>query len=201
MSEHWDDVYRTRDADAVSWFEPEATGSLAVLDRNGASARKSLIDVGGGASVLVDNLLRRGWTDVSVLDLAGAALHVARSRLGSRAAGVDWIVADVTRWSPPRVYDVWHDRAVFHFLTDPSDRAGYVEAMAAALAPDGLAVIAAFAPDGPERCSGLPVMRYDADELAAVVGPAFRLVDVERQVHFAPTGVRQAFTWAAFRRR
>lgn len=192
---HWEAVYLTKPADSVSWFQPHPGPSLDALDRLGLPAGASLIDVGGGASNLVDALLDRGWSDLSVLDISRAALDVAQARLGDRAAGVEWLVADATAWTPDRTYDVWHDRALFHFLTRVSHRAAYRRALEAAVAPSGHAIMATFARDGPERCSGLPVMRYDERSLAEVIGPGFRLRSHWREEHHGPAGQRQMFTW------
>lgn len=198
--DHWAKVYADRDATRVSWYQPEAEPSLRALDRFGASPSSSLIDVGGGASTLVDALLQRGWCDLTVLDIAGSALEAARARLANKAEAVTWEIADITDWQPGRQYDVWHDRAVFHFLTDPRERAAYRQALAQGLAPGGLLIMATFAPEGPERCSGLPVQRYDAKSLSAELGPQFRLLEGWRELHKTPSGAEQAFSWAAFNR-
>ncbi len=198
--EHWRRVYRTKAPKSVSWYQPIAEPSLAALDRLGAEPACSLIDVGGGASSLVDALLDRGWLDLTVLDIAEPALEAARARLGDRAAQVQWIAADVTEWQPERFYAVWHDRAVFHFLTAPSQRAAYRRALEAAMRSGGLAILATFAPDGPEQCSGLPVRRYDADGLAAELGGEFALIEQWREAHVTTWGAAQSFQWVAFRR-
>jgi trans-aconitate methyltransferase len=197
---HWTQVYETKPADSVSWFQAEPAPSLAALGRLQLDPSSALIDVGGGASNLVDELLRRGWTDLTVLDIADTALDVARARLGQDARKVHWEVADITAWRPTRAYDVWHDRAVFHFLTDAGQRDAYRRALGAALASGGHLIIATFAPDGPERCSDLPVQRYDASGLAAELGPAFRLINTWREEHVTPGGAKQSFTWCAFER-
>lgn len=199
--QHWDQVYLTRPATGVSWYQPEATPSLAALARFGVPNAASLIDIGGGASTLVDNLIDRGWSDLTILDIAGPALAIAGQRLGAAAQRVRWIEADITQWRPARTYDVWHDRAVFHFLTEAEARQRYRRALEAALAPNGLAIIATFAPDGPERCSGLPVRRYDAALLAQELGDAVELLGDWRQSHTTPGGAVQSFNWCAFRRR
>lgn len=200
-ADHWQAVYQDRAADSVSWYRPGAGDSLAALERAGADASAGLIDVGGGASTLVDELLERGWRDLAVLDIAEAPQDQARARLGKAAESVDWIVADVTRWSPARRYGCWHDRAVLHFLNDEAGKAAYRRAVSAAVSPGGVAVIGAFAPDGPDRCSGLPVSRYDGEGLFAVLGDAFDLLDHWRGDHVTPQGVIQPFTWIAARRR
>ena len=198
---HWEEVYRQKGSDEVSWFQSEPRPSLAALDRFGVHPTDTLIDVGGGASSLVDHLLDRGWNDLTVLDLVQSALDTARSRLGDRSEQVSWIRADVTQWSPPRAYDVWHDRAVFHFLTEPTQREAYKGALTKGLALGGLLIMATFAPDGPEKCSGLPVVRYDAKSLQAELGGSFELLDDWREEHVTPRGDRQVFVWCAFRKR
>ncbi|PSJ53714.1 class I SAM-dependent methyltransferase [Kumtagia ephedrae] len=197
---HWQKTYSEKGEAGVSWFEDRPAVSLDLIGRTGANAASSLIDVGGGASRLVDALLGHGWHALAVLDVSQTALDAAKARLGGAADAVEWIVADVTRWRPARTYDVWHDRAAFHFLTEPDERAAYVERLAAAVKPGGHAVIATFAADGPERCSGLPVMRYEPAALAATVGSSFRLVDERRHVHTTPWGTKQAFQFSVLRR-
>jgi SAM-dependent methyltransferase len=197
--EHWENVYRTRRETEVSWFQPAASMSLELIRSVGATARSAIIDIGGGASRLVDDLLELGYAAISVLDVSEAALSAAKARLGTAAARVQWIVADVTRWEPPQRYDVWHDRAAFHFLTDAQDRAAYVERLARALGPGGHAIIATFAIDGPERCSGLPVVRYDAASLGEALGARFTLLDTRLQDHLTPAGAMQRFQYSVFR--
>jgi len=170
-----------------------------MLNALGVKPPASVVDVGGGASSLVDVLVERGFR-VTVLDVADAALEVSRQRLGDAASAVNWQTADITQWQPDQRYDVWHDRAVFHFLTDPKDRARYLDALKAGLQPSGAAIFATFAEDGPERCSGLPVQRYSANELAAELGSGFTLVHHARETHHTPWGSDQSFTWAGFRR-
>ncbi|PDS78063.1 class I SAM-dependent methyltransferase [Rhizobium sp. L43] len=199
--EHWEDVYRTKAADSVSWYQPTPGLSLRALDELQLPATTSLIDVGGGASSLVDRLVERGWSDLTVLDIAAPALEVAKARLREDAIRVAWVVEDVTVWRPDRHYDVWHDRAVFHFLTEPEQRLAYRRALEIGTAPGGFVIIATFAPDGPERCSGLPVQRYDAAALAADFSPAFTLEHDWREEHATPGGGRQSFQWCVFRRR
>lgn len=195
---HWESVWRSRAPDAVSWHQPVPAPSLAALA--GCVPDAPLIDIGGGASTLVAALLDRGWTDLTVLDISAAAGTAALAGLGSRAGRVAWITVDVTRWTPPRRWRVWHDRAVFHFLTDADARAGYLAALTAGTAPGARVVIAAFAPDGPPRCSGLPVRRRDAAGLAADLGPGFIPDRHWREVHTTPGGTAQPFTWAVFTR-
>ncbi|MGB0091375.1 MAG: class I SAM-dependent methyltransferase, partial [Solirubrobacteraceae bacterium] len=170
---HWEDVYATRGARRVSWFQPEPDTSLALIAELGTAPDAAIIDVGGGASRLAGRLLALGFTDVTVLDLSARSLEVARSEMGTHAAQVRWIEQDLLSWIPQRRYDLWHDRALFHFLVDPAHRERYLETLGAALRVGGRALIATFAADGPDTCSGLPVARYDADGLAAVFGAAF----------------------------
>jgi len=197
--QHWDEVYAQKAEDAVSWFQPRPETSLALIASAGLTQTDALIDVGGGASRLVDALLSEGFTDVTVLDIAAAALEKSRTRLGKDADRVRWIAADVTRWTPERRYRLWHDRAVFHFLTTPAERLAYRRALEAALEPGGTAIIASFALDGPERCSGLPVQRYAPETLAAELGPAFRLKGFRREEHRTPAGKIQRFQYSLFR--
>ncbi len=198
---HWETVYGTKSPDAVSWYQHRADRSLGLIRRVASDRNGPIIDVGGGASVLVDDLLDAGYTDLTVLDLAGAALAVAKSRLGERAAGIHWLEADVRSVAlPPAHYAVWHDRAVFHFLTDATDRARYVAQVERAVRPGGHVLVATFAEDGPTRCSGLPVARYSAETLHGTFGSAFDLVSSEREDHVTPSGAHQAFVYCLCRR-
>lgn len=198
---HWRQVYRTKSTDAVSWYRPHLDVSLELLDLAGLSAGSRLIDVGGGASTLVDDLLARGLRDITVLDVSGQALALARQRLGDRQAGVTWIAADVlTVALPGQAYDLWHDRAVLHFLTDPADATRYAAQAARAVRAGGHAVVAGFAPDGPERCSGLPVARRSAEDIAAILAPSFRLLAQRAETHVTPGGSEQKFAYALLRR-
>lgn len=200
-AEHWDRVYRTRQSDEVSWFQPEPTLSLELISAAGALEDSSIIDIGGGDSTLVDALIARGFRQITVLDVSAAALDRARARLGSLADGVTWRVADVTRVElPTAAYDLWHDRAVFHFLVDPDERRRYVVAALKALRPGGTLIIATFALDGPTRCSGLEVQRYDAAGLAHEFGEQFELVNQLPHLHHTPSGGEQRFTFAVLRR-
>ena len=197
---HWEQVYETRGERDVSWFQETPVQSLDLIRRAGVPRGGSIIDVGGGASRLVDELLKEGF-DVAVLDLSAAALEVARSRLGAAGEKARWIVADATKWAPDRQYDLWHDRAAFHFLTDPGDRAAYVARLATAVKTGGHAMIATFAPDGPEKCSGLPVVRHDAESLGGALGERFVLIETRRGDHPTPSGAHQAFQFSLFRKR
>jgi len=201
---HWDHVYRRSAAEHVSWFQPRPELSLALIEASGVRPPAPIVDVGGGASTLVDHLLERGYT-LTVLDISAAALTAAAARLGpTRAEQVTWIDADITR---PELadtlgrFELWHDRAVFHFLTDAGDRRSYVATMSAALAPGGHAILATFAVGGPERCSGLPVVRYDAASLLAALGSGFDLVETREELHHTPSGAAQAFMYFLLRRR
>lgn len=193
--QHWETVYRGKGADQVSWFQPHATSSLRLISGSvGTDAQ--IIDVGGGASVLVDDLLDAGYRSLTVLDLAEPALAVSRARLGSRAQAVTWMAADITRAVlPVATYDVWHDRAVFHFLTDPDDRARYVAQVLKSVKPGGHVIVATFGPGGPLQCSGLEVMRYAPDTLHAEFGAPFRLVKHETEIHYTPAGQEQEFVY------
>lgn len=198
--EHWDRVYSDKAPSEVSWFQNEPRASLDALDRCGVSATTPFVDIGGGASNLVDVLLTRGWTDVTVVDIAAPALVAAQARLGDEAVRVQWEVADITSWNPPRQYGVWHDRAVFHFLTEPEQQAEYRRALLAGTAPAAHVIIATFAPEGPEKCSGLPVQRYDAASLSAALGGEFTLLGDWREEHLTPWGAAQKFVWCVFQR-
>ena len=195
---HWDQVYRSKSAVETSWYQEKPATSLAMIRNVEAGFDQGLIDVGGGASLLVDHLLRAGYRDLTVLDLSAASLEQAQRRLGRDAERVRWVVADITEYSPDRRFAVWHDRAAFHFLTDLDDRRRYVETLRSALMPGGQAIIAAFAPDGPERCSGLDIVRYDADALGTVLGRSFRLLEERRERHLTPQGREQRFGFYRF---
>jgi SAM-dependent methyltransferase len=196
---HWEGVYTKKGENEVSWFQESPAPSLQLIAQVGATPASAIIDIGGGASRLVDNLIEQGFEDVTVLDLSEAALEAAKARLGGRAAQVQWIVADATVWEPLKAYDIWHDRAAFHFLTEDRDRAAYIARLEQALKVGGYAIIATFALDGPERCSGLPV-RYDPAGLGQTLGRAFQLVDTRRQIHATPWGSEQSFQFSVFRR-
>jgi 2-polyprenyl-3-methyl-5-hydroxy-6-metoxy-1,4-benzoquinol methylase len=199
--DHWEQVYSAKAPAAVSWFQEHAHRSIGLIRRTGVAPKASIIDVGGGASTLVDDLLDFGYSSLSVLDLSKAALEVARTRLGQRAPQVAWLFGDVTRIElPAQAYDVWHDRAVFHFLTRPEERTAYVNAVLHAVKPGGHVIVATFAEDGPEKCSGLPVVRYSADTLHAEFGAPFTLLRQEREEHHTPFGNVQQFIYCMCRR-
>jgi 2-polyprenyl-3-methyl-5-hydroxy-6-metoxy-1,4-benzoquinol methylase len=197
---HWQNVYQTKGESEVSWFEARPAISLDLIRATGIDAGASIIDVGGGASRLVDALIEEGYISITVLDLSATALATSQARLGPRGAGVEWIVADVTKWQPARTYDVWHDRAALHFLTEPNDRAAYVDCLHKAVRPSGHVIIGTFALDGPTRCSGLPVVRYDAASLAETLGRAFKLIETRRHEHATPGGAIQRFQFSRFQR-
>lgn len=199
--DHWENVYSTRQTDAVSWFQPHADLSLDLIKATGVDREAGIIDVGGGASTLVDDLIADGYTDLAVLDLSAAALDAARKRLGSQADRVEWIVADITKVElGEQRYDIWHDRAVFHFLTDPADRAAYVQTVLRSVKPGGHVIVATFAEDGPLQCSGLPVMRYRPGELHDQFGETFTLLKHQKEVHSTPSGAMQQFIYCYCRR-
>lgn len=198
---HWDNVYATKGEAEVSWYQDSPAISLEMIRAVSPDHRVGIIDIGGGASRLVDALLQDGYCDVTVLDLSANALQAAKKRIGEAASTVDWIVAHATTWRPAKTYDVWHDRAAFHFLTDSRDREAYVERLRSAVAPGGQVIIATFALDGPEKCSGLPVQRHDSASLAAELGPDFELAEMRSDVHHTPWNSTQAFQFSRFQRR
>lgn len=203
-SQHWAEVYTRRGDTLVSWYAPEPGMSLELIDAGAADPRLPAVDVGAGASRLVDALLVRGFADVTALDVSDDGLAHARSRLdvagmGAAAAGVHWTVTDLLDWRPDRRFGLWHDRAVFHFLTDPADRARYRDLLTEALAPGGLVVVGTFADDGPESCSGLPTARYGPEELAVELGDGLTVLAQRREEHRTPAGGSQMFTWLALR--
>jgi SAM-dependent methyltransferase len=201
---HWDNRYRESEPQSLSWFEAAPALSLRLIGQ-AAGPEASVIDMGGGASRMPDALLEAGYKDITVLDLSAEALALSRARLGERAAAVDWQVADVTHWQPARRYDLWHDRAVFHFLTDAGDRAAYARALGSALAPGGTAILMSFADDGPEKCSGLPVRRYAPEDLVAeierLLPGLFEVKETGRFAHMTPGGAEQRFQYTVFQKR
>lgn len=197
---HWQNVYATKSETEVSWFQDRPAISLEMIRAASPDRAAAIIDIGGGASRLVDALLQGGYRNLAVLDLSANALDIAKKRIGATASTVDWIVADATTWRPAKTWDVWHDRAAFHFLTDPRDRAAYVERLRSAVAPGGHVIIATFAPGGPEKCSGLPVQRHDSASLSAELGPEFELVETRGETHHTPWHSTQAFQFSRFRR-
>lgn len=197
---HWDTAYAGRGVDSVSWYQDAPSVSLELIEALGISRDAVVIDVGGGASLLAERLVERGFVDVSVLDVSAAALAEARRRLGD-AAPVSWLHEDLLVWRPERRFVLWHDRAVFHFLVTFDDRDRYLQTLRSAIQDDGFVVLATFAPDGPGFCSGLPVARYSVAELAHLLGAGFELLETRREEHITPRGVMQPFTWVAGRMR
>jgi hypothetical protein len=197
---HWENVYSTKPETAVSWYQPHPVTSLGYIAAARTDLSAPIIDVGGGASTLADELLVLGYSDLTVLDLAESALAKSRARLGTQAERVIWITADVTRWKPARQYRIWHDRAVFHFLTDAERQDAYIGALQAGTLPGATVIMATFALDGPEKCSGLPVQRYSPETLAARIGAPFDLKAEASEAHTTPIGAVQRFSYAVFSR-
>jgi len=198
---HWENVYGSKLHTDVSWYQEIPDKSLALIKAAGVSTEDAIIDIGGGASTLVDHLLAAGHTDVTVLDLAATAFDQARKRLGEQAGKVNWVVSDVTQFKPQRQYRLWHDRAVLHFLTSAADRARYVDVLQDALGLGGHAVIATFGPDGPLKCSGLEIRRYSVSMLEELLGPEFEVQSHELENHQTPMGSTQQFLYSCWTRR
>jgi 2-polyprenyl-3-methyl-5-hydroxy-6-metoxy-1,4-benzoquinol methylase len=197
---HWDDVYRTKGPEQVSWFQAEARLSRALIERSAPDRSARIVDVGAGASLLTTALLQAGYHHLTIVDLSAAALALAQERLGSAATAVTWRVGDVLDLDfAPAAFDVWHDRAVFHFLTQPEERMRYVAQVRHAVAPGGHVLVATFAEDGPLRCSGLEVARYSPTALHHQFGQDFELIASEREIHTTPAGTQQAFTYCLCR--
>jgi len=198
---HWEQIYSTRLTTAVSWYQANPAVSLSLIAASGIQKDEAIIDVGGGASLLVDCLLGRGFSRLAVLDISAAALEAAKSRLGEGAGRVDWVVADVTQFKPQEKYALWHDRAVFHFLTNAEDRQAYMAVARQAIQPEGNLIIATFSLNGPEKCSGLEIVRYSPESLAREVGDDFELVETCDEIHTTPGGGHQSFVYCRFRRK
>jgi trans-aconitate methyltransferase len=205
-SQHWEQVYGRQSPETVSWYQKSPAISVSLVRAVDPPTDARIVDVGGGASTLVDNLIQMGFRDVTVVDLAAAALETSRQRLagqgfqGHQGAEIRWLVQDVTSWQPDRVFDIWHDRAVFHFLVEERDRRGYLAALDAGLRSGGTLIMATFAPDGPEKCSGLPVRRYSPETLAAELGAGFSLVETRFEDHTTPAGRTQRFVYCRFQK-
>ena len=199
--DHWQQVYTKKQSTDVSWYQPKPEKSLQLIRASGVALDASIIDVGGGASTLVDHLLDAGYRDVTVLDIAEAAFEQSRHRLGPMSDNVRWIVADVTQFEAERSYDLWHDRAVLHFLTDAEDRENYVAALNRAVGPGGYLVVSSFGPEGPLKCSGLDVRRYDIEMVRELVGETFELQSDELETHTTPGGSTQQFLYSCWKRR
>lgn len=198
---HWQNVYLNKGEQEVSWTQPDPEPSLGLILKYAPSLTGSIVDIGGGASRLVDALAGGGYQQLTVLDLSEAALEAAQQRLGAQAAKVQWIAADATKWQPARPFDLWHDRAAFHFLVDAGDRAAYLDRLKRGVKVGGHAIIATFALDGPEKCSGLPVQRYDPAALSQAIGEAFELIADQPHRHVTPWGAVQSFQFSVLRRR
>ena len=197
--QHWDAAYAQGDT-TRGWYQAQARASMRMLRAAGVTSASSLVDIGGGASVLVDDLLDAGFDDITVLDHSPVGLDIARARLGARAADVTWIVHDLLTWTPPRRFDVWHDRAVLHFLLDDGEQSRYADVLRSATHPGSIAIIGVFGPTGPQMCSGLPVQRYDAAALDTLLAPTFQRIATRDDVHTKPDGSTQDYVWWVGRR-
>lgn len=198
--EHWNQVYETKGAHDLSWSQSRPVVSLELIEAAGLTKDAGIIDVGGGTSTLVDALIEAGYSRLALLDVSGAALNQTRSRLGPKAEAVEWFEADVTSFTPPHHFALWHDRAVFHFLTQAEERREYVATLRRSLQPGGTAIIATFAPDGPPKCSGLDVIRYDDRSILTELGAEFQLQQVRRETHLTPWQSEQRFIYFRFQR-
>jgi trans-aconitate methyltransferase len=196
--QHWENLYASKDPTQVSWYQSTPTPSLALISASNIPLAAEIIDIGGGASTLPGHLLTAGYSNLTVLELSASAIHRSRLQLGSAASQIRWIEADVLAWQPNTHYHLWHDRAVFHFLTDPTDRATYLRTLRSALHPGAAVILATFAPDGPERCSGLPVRRYSPGMLSTELGPGFSLAQSLTEAHKTPSGSTQSFLYCRF---
>jgi SAM-dependent methyltransferase len=193
---HWEKIYTEKAPDAVSWYRPHLEKSLLLIEQVASSRSASIIDVGGGESTLVDDLIDRGYENITVLDISQKAIDANRRRLGAVSDRIHWLVADITAVDlEPSVYDVWHDRAVFHFLTSASDRLAYVRQVARAVRHGGHVIVSTFGPEGPTKCSGLDVVRYDAESLHKEFGVHFRLLGNSKELHHTPFGTTQQFLY------
>jgi SAM-dependent methyltransferase len=199
--QHWEALYRDRAPELVTWYQEHPALSLSFVAATGLGSGAAVVDVGGGCSLLTDYLIEQGYTNITVLDLSSIAMGYARQRLGDRAEEVTWIEGDVLEYRFDTTFDVWHDRAVFHFLTDPADQERYVDSLSDAVPTGGHVIIATFGLAGPETCSGLPVQRYGPEALSQALGPGFETVGFRTEMHHAPTGVTQQFLYGHFQRR
>jgi 2-polyprenyl-3-methyl-5-hydroxy-6-metoxy-1,4-benzoquinol methylase len=197
---HWENIYTTKAPDAVSWYRPHLETSLELIQKVAPARSTPIIDVGGGESTLVDDLLARGYQNVTVLDVSSAAIKFTKERLQQKAVSVQWIVGDITTADlPTNAYDVWHDRAVFHFLTTPDQRAAYVRQVGKSVKSGGYVLVSTFGPEGPTKCSGLEVVRYDAESLHAEFGARFQLLESSKELHETPFGATQQFLYCLCR--
>ena len=201
VKSHWEEIYNTKSPTEVSWYQTRPSLSLQLIKSAGLEKNLGIIDVGGGASLLVDSLLDEGYEDLSVLDISERSLEVSRERLGGRQDEVQWFIEDVREFHPARRFNFWHDRAVFHFLTDEDDQRKYVDVLKGCLALGGYVVIATFAIDGPMKCSGLGVVRYDADSISSRLGSSFEQIGQYNESHYTPRGKEQKFTYFLFKRK
>jgi len=200
LERHWEKIYREKSPDAVSWYRAHLEASLGLIEQAAPQRDASIIDVGGGESTLVDDLLAHGYRNITVLDVSQTAIDFTKERLGRAAERFQWIVGDITKTDlAPAGYDVWHDRAVFHFLTAPEQRVAYVRQVARAVKAGGHVLVSTFGPDGPTKCSGLEVVRYDAEALHAEFGVRFRLLDSFKELHHTPFGTTQQFLYCLCR--
>jgi ubiquinone/menaquinone biosynthesis C-methylase UbiE len=195
---HWEQVYTTKSPLEVSWYQTEPRLSLELISHTGLPPDSSIIDIGGGASLLVDSLMAKGYSQLAVLDISSSALTHAKHRLGPQSDAIEWIEADITHFTPAHPFDLWHDRAVFHFLTEASDRQKYITTLKRSLRPGGHLIIATFAIGGPEKCSGLPIVQYDADKITRELGADFQLVEEMAEAHITPSQLTQKFTYFRF---
>lgn len=198
---HWDKLYKTKAETAVSWYQPHSAISLKWIMETSPTRLASVIDVGGGTSTLVEDLLANGFLDVTTLDISRLALKSSKARLGKAAAAVNWIVADVRRWAPARTWDIWHDRATFHFMADPASRTAYIAALTAATRPGATVILSALGEEGPPKCSGLPIVRYSPGALGSSLGPGFAPVAAETEIHRTPDGAERPFSYAVLKRK
>ena len=199
-TDHWNEVYTTKTETELSWHQDDPSVAINLMRKAGLNTGSAVIDIGAGTSRVMERLLDLGMRDLSALDLSESALSAARARLGEREKSVKWIVEDITKWEPTQVYDIWHDRAVFHFLVNPEDRIAYLQRLSQSIVPDGHVIIATFAIDGPEKCSGLAVARYSPTTLAQTLGSDFSLMAHQFYVHQTPWGNPQSFQYSLFRR-
>ena len=195
QKQHWDEIYSDNPSTALSWYQKEPLTSLALIERCHLSVDDTIIDVGGGASHLVDYLLRAGYRHLMVLDISSKSLQITRQRLEDMAKDVTWLESDITEFSTPRQVNLWHDRAVFHFLTEASDRKKYLDVLAKTLKPNGYVIVAAFALDGPTQCSGLDIVQYNAEKLLVEFGRGYRLLEEQSEIHITPANKQQHFNY------
>jgi ubiquinone/menaquinone biosynthesis C-methylase UbiE len=198
---HWEQIYNTKSLTEVSWYQTHPSISLKLIEATGIGKGQRIIDVGGGTSVLVDCLLKKGFKELAVLDISASALEIAKTRLGIKAEDVEWYEADVTEFQPSHQFDLWHDRAVFHFLTNEGDRRKYIYVLKRTLAPGGHIIIATFAIDGPKRCSGLDTVQYDIESMSDQLGDEFELLQKLDEIHLTPGNQEQKFTYFMYRRK